>query len=142
MFHDGVVHDPCKVRAAVFDDGVERVALVSVDAVMVPEGLVRGAREEIGNRCGIPPASVMIAATHSHSAGPLGMYQPGQFDHAPVWVQELAYERSSCADGQYVDHVRDQIVIAVLEANETRVEVQCGVIHTQGASAAAFPRHQ
>ena len=97
-FHDGKVHDPCKVRAVVFDDGAERVALVSVDAVMVPAGLARAARDEIGDRCGIPPASVMIAATHSHSAGPLGMYQPGQFDHAPDWVQQLAYKRSSrCA---------------------------------------------
>lgn len=126
-FHDGMVHDPCKVRTAVFDDGVKRVALVSVDAVIVSDGLVRAARNEIAERCGIPPASVMIAATHSHSGGPLGLYQPGQFDHAPGWVQLLAYEGSSCADAEYVDHVQDQIVIAVSEANETRIEAQCGV---------------
>lgn len=126
-FHDGIVHDPCKARAAVFDDGVKRVALVSVDAVLVSDCLVRAARGEIADRCGIPPESVMIAATHSHSAGPLGLYQPGQFDHAPGWVQELAYERSSCADEKYLNYVREQIVIAVSEANETRIEAQCGV---------------
>lgn len=138
-FHDGLVHDPCKARAAVFDDGVSRVALISVDAVVVSDRLVRAAREEIADRCGIPPASVMIAATHSHSGGPLGLYQPGQFDHAPGWVQQLAYEQSPCADGKYLDHVQEQVVIAASEANETRIEAQCGVA-TGHEPKAAFNR--
>lgn len=138
-FHNGVVHDPCKVRAAVFDDGIKRVALVSVDAVIVSDSLVRAARDEVQDRSGIPPSSVMIAATHSHSAGPLGMYQPREFDHAPRWVQQLAYERSSCADAQYLDHVREQIVIVVSEADETRSQMQCGVA-TGHEPKAAFNR--
>ena len=135
-FHDGVVHDPCKVRAAVFDDGIGRIALVSVDAVIVPNGLVEAARHEIAARCGISPASVMIAATHSHSAGPLGLYQPGQFDHAPPWVQQLAYEKSSCADSRYLEYVRGQIALAVSEANEHRIESRCGVAVGREAKAA------
>ena len=142
MFHDGVVHDPCKVRAAVFDDGITRVALVSVDAVVVSDCLVRAARGQIADRCGIPPGSVMIAATHSHSAGPLGLYQPGQFDHAPAWVQELAYDRSSCADATYRDHVRRQIVTAVSEANETSSESPCGVAIGREPKAAFNRRYR
>lgn len=126
-FHEGAVHDPCKVRATVFDDGAEQVALVSVDAVIVPRGLVRSARAQINACCGIPPTSVMIAATHSHSAGPLGFYERGQFDHAPEWIQRLAYEQSPCADAGYIGHVKKQIVSAVSEAWVSRMEVQCGV---------------
>ena len=126
VVHEGPAHDPCKVRAAVFDDGSEQVALVSVDAVIVPRGLVQSARAQIKACCGIHPSSVMIAATHSHSAGPLGFYEPGQFDRAAPWIQRLAYEQSACADPGYVRHVREQIVSAVSEAWDSRVEVECG----------------
>src|SRR5262245_66686597 len=29
------VHDPCKVRAAVFDDGTNRIALVGLDSLII-----------------------------------------------------------------------------------------------------------
>lgn len=138
-WHVGTVHDSCKVRAAVFDDGAECVALVSVDAVIVPESLVRAVREEIGSRCGIPAKSIMVAATHSHSAGPLGFYQRGQFDHAAEWVQRLAYEQSPCADAGYIGHVQEQIVAAVSDAWKIRSDVQCGMA-TGRAPKAAFNR--
>src|SRR5438093_4421910 len=48
-------HDACKVRAAVIDDGNRRVALVGVDALMVPRRLVLETREAIQKRCGIAP---------------------------------------------------------------------------------------
>lgn len=126
-WHVGEVHDPSKVRAAVFDDGAACAALVSVDAVIVPESLVRAVREEIGLRCGIPSASIMIAATHSHSAGPLGFYEPGQFNHASAWVQRLAYEQSPCADAGYIEQVKEQIVSAVSNAWDIRMDVHCGI---------------
>src|SRR5713226_1645673 len=72
-------HDACKVRAAVFDDGQMRAALVGIDALMVPRKLVLEAREMIVERCGILPQAVLIGASHSHSSGPTGMIQPGQY---------------------------------------------------------------
>lgn len=76
------IHDPCKVRAAVFDDGRMRVALVGVDAGFVFRPMVLQVRELIRQRCGIRPEAVLIGASHSHSSGPLGIVQPGQYDHA------------------------------------------------------------
>ncbi len=49
------IHDPCKVRAAVFDDGRTRVALVGVDAGFVYRPMVLQARELILQRSGIRP---------------------------------------------------------------------------------------
>src|SRR5512142_3089744 len=54
------VHDPCKVRAAVLDDGVRRVALVGVDALIIRRPMVVAARKGIQERCGITPDSVLI----------------------------------------------------------------------------------
>ena len=121
------VHDPCKVRAAVFDDGKKRVALVGVDALMVRRTLVQAARQAIHQKCGIEPEAVLIGASHSHSSGPTGMIQPGEFDHASPLVQSLAYEKSSCADPDYVDRVQEAIVTAVCQADGSRVEARCGV---------------
>lgn len=113
-------HDPCKVRAAVFQSGAKRVAVVSVDALMVPRQLVLTTREQIEKQTGIPADSVLIHATHSHSSGPTGMIQPGEYDHGDALVQKLAYQDSSCANADYLRTVRDQIVAAVAEADQRR----------------------
>src|SRR6266478_6322029 len=73
------IHDPCKARIAVFDDGQKRVALIGIDALGVPRWLVLEARAKIQERCGIPGEAVMIAASHSHSSGPVGMVQKGEY---------------------------------------------------------------
>jgi neutral ceramidase len=74
-------HDACKVRAVVFDDGKQRVALVGLDTLAVPRYTVLEARAEIAKRCGIKPEAVLVGASHSHSSGPVGMVQPGEYDH-------------------------------------------------------------
>jgi len=120
-------HDPCKVRAAVFDDGAQQVAIVGVDALVVQDPQVQAARAEIQRRCPIRPEAVLIAASHSHSSGPTGMVLPGQYDHASPLVQELAYEKSSCADAAYLEKVVAAIADAVVAAYETRTDARCGV---------------
>ena len=129
-FHK-VFHDPCKVRAAVFDDGTHRTALVGTDSLIIPRHLVLAARQLIQQRCGIPADAVMIGASHSHSSGPIGFVQPGEYDHASDLVKKLAYEKSPCADPKYLDRVRDAIADAVCAANDSRspVSVSFGVGH-------------
>jgi hypothetical protein len=120
-------HDACKVRAAVFDDGRMRVALVGIDALIIRRALVEPVRAEIQQKCGIPPQAILIGASHSHSSGPTGMILPGEFDDASPLVKKLAYEKSSCADAVYLDLVHKQIVDAVCAADRSRAEVRCGV---------------
>jgi hypothetical protein len=121
------VQDPCKVRAAVFDDGARRVALVGIDALVIRRQTTLAARKLIQERCGIPPEAVLIGASHSHSSGPTGMILPGEYDHADDFVKQLAYEKSSCADPKYLERVVEQIAAAVCQANDARAEALCGV---------------
>ena len=120
-------HDACKVRAAVFDDGKKRVALVGTDTLMIPRQLVLAARGTIHRKSGIAEDAVLIGASHSHSSGPVGMVQPREYDHASKFVQELAYKKSSAADPKFLRYVEDQLVSAVLQANGSRAERPCGV---------------
>lgn len=126
VFHRSL-HDPCKARAAVFDDGTRRAAVVGLDALIVPRQLVLAVRKEIAAKCGIPGEALLINASHSHSSGPTGMVQPGEFDDAPDLVRKLAYEKSSCADARYLKLVHQRIVEAVCQAHAGRKELVCGV---------------
>ncbi len=119
-------HDACKARVAVFDDGRKRAAIVGLDALIVPRALVLEVRKLITAKCGIPGDAVLINASHSHSSGPTGMVQPGEFDHAPEDVRRLAYEKSSMADAKYLAKVRDAIVTAVCQADTNKADLVCG----------------
>ncbi len=106
-------HDACKARAAVFDDGANRVAVVGLDALFIRARTVREIREAVEKQCGIPAASILISASHSHSAGPTGLFLPGEFDHASPEVRKLVYEETVVADPAYLETVKKGIVDAV-----------------------------
>jgi hypothetical protein len=76
------IHDPCKVRACVFDDGTHAVALVGIDALVVPRSVVLEARTRIAQQCALKADAILVGASHSHSSGPVGMVMPGEYDHA------------------------------------------------------------
>jgi neutral ceramidase len=119
-------HDACKARIAVFDDGKRKTALVGLDSLVVPRQLVLEAREEIAKATGIPGEAVLIAASHSHSSGPVGMVMPGEYDGANDVVKKLAYEDSSCADAGYLMRVKHEIVTGVKVANAALVPATVG----------------
>ncbi|MGH8245588.1 MAG: neutral/alkaline non-lysosomal ceramidase N-terminal domain-containing protein, partial [Gammaproteobacteria bacterium] len=118
------IHDPCKARAAVFDDGTNRVALVGLDSLIIQRESVLRVRKAVTDRCGIPGGHVLLGASHSHSSGPVGWVMPGQFDHASALVQELAYKKSPCADPGYLRRFEQGIVDAVCAANDARLEAR------------------
>jgi len=121
------VHDPCKVRAAVFDDGHCRVALVGCDLESMLRSVVLAARAEIEAACAIPPECVLICGSHSHSAAFASIVEPGLFDHASEFVRHLAYDLSACPSQSYVDFVRRQIVSAVVGADRNKTDAVCAV---------------
>ena len=120
------VHDPCKVRAVVFDDGRQRLALVGIDALVIRRPQVLAVRQAVAEKTGIRPAAVLIAASHSHSSGPTGMILPGEYDHASALVQDLAYNQSSTADAGYLKRVTAALIEAIVAADQRRAAAKCG----------------
>ena len=59
------LHDPCKVRAVVFDDGKKRVALVGIDALLVRRITVENVRKKVMEMCGIEPDAILIPASRN-----------------------------------------------------------------------------
>ena len=64
------VHDDLFAKALVLEQGETKAALVSLDLISTPFGMVEAAREEIERATGIPGRNVMISATHAHT-GPV-----------------------------------------------------------------------
>src|SRR5437763_1846216 len=121
------LHDPCKVRASIWDDGQNRVAVVGLDALLIRRETVEKVRRAIHERCGIAEEAILISASLSHSSGPTGMVMPGEFDHASPAVQKLAYEKSSAANPKYLELVERQLVDAVCAADAARGPALVGV---------------
>lgn len=62
------VHDELHARALVLDDGKTRLALVVVDCTMISREIIDRARALAEEHTGIPPAHVLVSATHTHSS--------------------------------------------------------------------------
>jgi neutral ceramidase len=61
-------HDPLTVNAVVFDDGEERVAVVSIDVCVLPDGLISTLQQACAAASDIEASNLLIAATHTHVA--------------------------------------------------------------------------
>jgi len=136
------IHDPLKVRAAVFDDERCPIALVGVDTCILPSdrSFIQRARDAIEQRTGIPGANVLVAASHTHSGGPFAWgLPPGEVEGAPKLVRELVQDHSIAADPRYCDWVEGQVMTAVCEAHRRRQPARLSV-GTGAATGVAFNR--
>jgi neutral ceramidase len=65
------VRDPLYSVACVVTDGTTPLALVGIDELFITKATVMAARERIAKNTPIPAANVLIAASHTHSGGPI-----------------------------------------------------------------------
>ena len=63
------VLDRLYARAIVLENGTTSAALITVDAGAIPDALWQTVSGQIETELGIPPARVLLTATHTHSAG-------------------------------------------------------------------------
>lgn len=115
------IHDDLFARSVVIDDEVSCVAFVQVDAIVVPETLVAAARREAQRMCGIPGTNCFIAATHTHSGGP------------------ICSMLTTAEDPEYQNFVAQQIAASVSEGFRLRQSAFLG-IESEQAHGVAFNR--
>jgi hypothetical protein len=62
------LNDPIHAKALVLDDDSLKLAIVVVDSCMMPRDLIDRAKELARQKTGIPPAHILVSATHTHTA--------------------------------------------------------------------------
>ena len=63
--------DPLYAVACVITDGTTPVALVGIDGLFIGKNTVKQARDRIEKTTKIPGANVLVAASHTHTGGPI-----------------------------------------------------------------------
>ncbi|MBQ6830353.1 MAG: hypothetical protein IJO59_04430 [Clostridia bacterium] len=100
-------------KAVVIENEGVYTAMVCVDALGLPEGLADVVRREVSARTPIDPASILVAATHSHTSVPVDYTKNETYaDRVASAIQTvslraadavvLAYQRLREADVYYV----------------------------------------
>ena len=65
------IHDPLKAVAIVIKGDQNTVALAGIDALFITEETTARAREIVARETRIPPANILIGASHTHGGGPV-----------------------------------------------------------------------
>src|SRR3954469_24720478 len=89
------VLDHLYARAIVLDNGTAAAALVTVDAIAIPDPLWQTVSQQIATELGIPATHVMLTATHTHSPG--GARGP---DYAQKIVESVRLAKQRLAPGR------------------------------------------
>lgn len=114
------IHDAVYATALCLDDGQRCILSISVDVLYVDAACVAECRRRIEARTGVPPAHVLISATHTHSG--------------PVTCDSLAMAGDPLVprpEPPYVELMTRGIVDAACTAFETRVPAELAVTAAQ-----------
>src|SRR5271166_2696362 len=88
------VHDDLAAQALVLDDGAHKIAIAGVDLLAIGARIADDIRERVAARTGIPADSVLICATHTHSAPAFNIFATPRADAKPAEGRDLEWERA------------------------------------------------
>jgi neutral ceramidase len=102
------VHDDLAAQALVLSDGANKVAIASVDVLAHGVRIADDIRERVAARTDIPADSILVCATHTHSAPAFNIFATPRADAKPVEGRDLEWERA----------LPEKIASAIIQANE------------------------
>lgn len=119
------VHDPLHAKAVVLESGGTRAAIVACDLTSIPLEIITAARAKVGELTRVPPANVMISATHTHTVPNI---RPRFFRNASPAQREIALA--------YIARLPDLIAESVrqAEARLAPARLQAALGEVQGVA--------
>ncbi|MGA9720899.1 MAG: neutral/alkaline non-lysosomal ceramidase N-terminal domain-containing protein, partial [Candidatus Binatus sp.] len=102
------VHDDLAAQALVLSDGANKVAIAGVDLLAVGARIADDIRERAAAITGIPADSILICATHTHSAPAFNIFATPRIDAKPSEGRDLEWERE----------LPEKIASAIVQANK------------------------
>ncbi|MCP3965691.1 MAG: hypothetical protein GY750_15150 [Lentisphaerae bacterium] len=100
--------DPIFANAAVFDNGIKKIVLISLDIVIIEWEYADRIRKGVSKNTGIPESSIMVSTTHNHAC--------------PAVV-----DRPTCMkEGKYIDYLILKSIDAATKAAGNLKEVVIG----------------
>src|SRR5579859_886018 len=95
------IRDPLFAVACVVSDGTTPVAVVGIDELFVMKSTVRKARERIDRTTRIPAGNVLIAASHTHTGGPIASCLGSESD--PAYEDKVANGIAKAVEDAWAD---------------------------------------
>lgn len=108
------IADDIFVRACVFDDGVKKAAVISLDVCMVPQEYFDKMKQAICSAIQIEKQGIFITCSHTHTGPLLGK------DFASDLVSDKKY------DEFFINSVAECVAKAFLDLKETTIEIAQG----------------
>jgi hypothetical protein len=88
------VHDDLAAQALVLSDGTNKVAIVGVDLLALGVRIADDIRARAAATTGIPADSILVCATHTHSAPAFNIFASPRADAKPAEGRDLEWERA------------------------------------------------
>ncbi len=102
------VHDDLAAQALVLDDGGAKVAIAGVDVLAIGIRIADDIRGRVAATTGIPAESILICATHTHSAPAFNIFATPRAAAIPADGRDLEWERA----------LPGKIAAAIVQAHE------------------------
>src|SRR5277367_1807747 len=102
------VHDDLAAQALVLSDGTNKIAIVGLDLLAIGTRIADDIRERVAAKTDIPADSILVCATHTHSAPAFNIFATPRTDAKPAEGRDLDWERA----------LPQKIASAIVQANE------------------------
>ena len=102
------VHDELAAQALVLSDGANKIAIVGVDLLAIGARIADDIRNRAAAQTGIAADSILVCATHTHSAPAFNIFATPRDDAKPAEGRDLEWERALPA----------KIASAIVQANQ------------------------